>query len=584
MERDELDVEVIAALLAGLGFLGAIAVASAGARTSGYWAISWCFMISAGILLALDPVPALQEASRLGASVFPGLQLAGAYRYVGARVPRWVVPVTLLIALTRSGVALAGHPEFSHASVVVAEAALLGWGGRIVLSRSAAARESIDWLLALGAAALCGAEVMDAVYDVGRPDGSVVWALWLVVGCTVGIVQTVGVSEGSRRRAVEKRRLREEHDRTAQRLESLGNMAGGIAHDFNNLLTALLGNVDLALPHLAPDHPARRHVEDIGDTAERAADLSSQMLAYASGRRLEPEAVDLSEVLGSRWALLRSAVSAEIRLEIDAGKDLPSVLADPTQLDQLIMNLVINAGEATPPGGVVSVSAEAVELTEPPNTVIGELETGAHLCLTVRDSGGGLQTADVSRIFDPFFSTKFTGRGLGLAVVQQIVRAHQGALAVASAPGETRFEVYLPVLAKRADESVAPPALKAARLGHVLVVDDDPAVLRTTSGALESVGHEVTAVNGGAEAVERLAHDDLRPSLLLLDATMPEVSAREVIAFVRETHPGLPILMMTGHDTERLSDELDYPEIQGWLRKPFRMRTLQERVGECLDS
>jgi signal transduction histidine kinase/CheY-like chemotaxis protein len=581
-----LDWGTLAALIASFVFLGAVIVASTGRRMPSYWALSWGLMIATGVLLALGPAPVLQEVARFGASLFPGLQLAGAYQYVGRRVPSWVAPVALFTALVRCGVALSGYPELSHGAVLILELGVIAWSARVVLGRDPAMRDAMDWLLALGAAALCGLQAIDALVDIGRSEGFVMWAPWLVLGAAVGMLQTLGVNERILRVAAEKRREREERQRTAQRLESLGALAGGIAHDFNNLLTGILGNAELAEVELEEGHPARAHVEEIAAGTLTAADLAGQMLAYASGRRLEPQAVDLARALRERAALLRSAASTQVKFEIDAPVDLPHVLADPSQLDQVLLNLAINAGEACgSEGGTVRIELDLVViLGEVPATAIGELSDGRYLRLAFIDDGCGFQVEPASRIFDPFFSTKFSGRGMGLAVTQQIVRAHGGAIAVRSSAAGTRFEVYLPVPDSEVVEGAKrrPPAVAPAERAHILAVDDDAQVLAVVSRALCDEGHEVTLAAGGREAIEALGDASFAPSLLLLDATMPDVSAREVIRAVKRTHPGLPIVMMTGHDTDRLSEELDEPEILGWIRKPFRLSTLQERISEYL--
>lgn len=565
-------------------FLGAIVVSSVGQAKSSCWTVSWGLMITTGILLAVDLPPVFGEVARFSASFFAGLQLAGAYRFVGKAIPLWVFPVAAAIGIARCAVALSGFPELSHASVLVFEIAVLGWSGRVVLERSP--RDRMDWLLALGALTLCGLQAMDAVNDISKPDGTVMWAPWLVLGAAVGMLQTLGVNERILRASVEKRRESEEKQRTAQRLESLGVLAGGIAHDFNNLLAGILGNSELALLELEESHPARASVEQAVEGAMSAAELAGQMLAYASGQRLEPQPVDLSRMLKQRSSLLRSAVSSKVRLAVHAPEDLPHVLADPTQLEQVILNLAINAGEACDDaGGVVGLELTFHSIEgEAPAVAIGDLEAGRYLRLSVTDNGNGLGVQPVSRIFDPFFSTKFSGRGMGLAVTQQIVRAHGGAIGVESGAGGSRFDVYLPV-PDEALEELAKPALPLAAPSsdaRILVVDDDERVLRVLGRALSDAGHAVIMASGGREAIDFLGDAELTPALLLLDATMPDVGARDVIEFVHTSKPDLPILMMTGHDTERLAVELDAPSIAGWIRKPFRFDALHERIAEVL--
>ena len=582
-----MDLGTLASLLASLVFLGLIVRSSAGWTRSRDWQLSWVLLIGTGIILTLGPPVWIRAAAWVGASSFAGLQLAGAYRFVGAPLPRWVFPLTALLAFSRTGLALSGFEDISHAGVLALELGMLGWSGRVILNgRAGRATERIDWLLVMCAAALCGLEALDAFNDLGKPTGSVTWAPWLLIGGMVAVIQTVGVSETMQRAAIQERREQEGRDHVAQRLESLGVLAGGIAHDFNNLLTGILGNLELASAELDEDHPAAESIANSMDGVLAAAELSGQMLSYASDRRIEPTTTDLGALVQARAALLRSSIGSGITLQIDAPSGLPFALVDASQISQVVMNLAINAGEACTegPGTVrVAVGIATVDESSPPPTV-GELTPGEYVCIVVSDTGTGLGNAEPSVVFDPFFTTKFSGRGLGLAVAQQVVRAHGGAISVASTDPGTRFEVFLPVAdgQKVSEPKPQTPVLPAPAC--ILVVDDDEQVLRVAASALRRAHHTVTACNGGNEAIEALNTPASQFELLLLDATMPDVSSGEVIAHVAAHWPQLPILMMTGHDTEELTRELPAPQIVGWVRKPFRIAALQDRVATALQG
>ncbi len=393
-----------------------------------------------------------------------------------------------------------------------------------------------------------------------------------------------------RERSEEQRRALEAQVRHAQKLESLGVMAGGIAHDFNNLLTTILGNAALALEDLSGDAPAQVNVERIHRAARSAADLTNQLLAYAGQRQPDIQPLDLSELVAGMLELVQVSISKKARLEYELAEGLPSVEGDPTQLSQVVLNLVTNAsdalrgeaGEIRVRTGLVQVDRAMRSRTWLPEEV-GE---GPHVLLEVSDTGSGMDAETRARIFDPFFSTKFVGRGLGLATVLGIVRGHGGAVRVDSQADQgTTFRVLLPC-SERAPQAVTPKAAETPGWrgrGTVLVVDDEADVREIAAEMLQRLGFEVLAVARGGEAVARLRADPEGFALVLLDATMPEMSAEETVHGMRSVRADLPIVMMSGYREEFAASALA-GMLAGFVHKPFSPEELARVMRRVLED
>jgi PAS domain S-box-containing protein len=353
------------------------------------------------------------------------------------------------------------------------------------------------------------------------PDGSIVG--------TTGVARDITerkVAEQNALRAEEERRKLELSVLQAQKLESLGVLAGGIAHDFNNLLTTILGNADLVRSQLAPTDPACLHLDDIDCATRRAADLCRQMLAYSGKGRFVIQAVSLNDVVSEMEQLLSVSTSKKALLTRDFAADLPSVMADGTQLRQVVMNLITNASEAIGDReGTIALRTGALMCDRDYfSDAIGDPEQhapGLYVYLEVADSGVGMDAETLARIFDPFFSTKFAGRGLGLAAVLGIVRGHKGALKVSSRPGQgTTFRVLLP--AQKAvpgpREVVKPSASDFRGHGLVLLAEDEDSVRALARNILERAGFSVIAAANGREALEIYRRHGREIRLVLLDA------------------------------------------------------------------
>ncbi len=389
---------------------------------------------------------------------------------------------------------------------------------------------------------------------------------------------------------VSERMRAEERLREAQKLESIGLLAGGIAHDFNNLLTGILGNASLAQELLPPSSVALPVLKDVVTAGERAADLTRQMLAYSGKGRFHIELVNLSNVAREITALLLASIPKTVILQVDLTSTLPPVEADAGQMQQVIMNLVLNAAEAMGerPGTVaVRTAAQWVDDRLRTEELGGaEIATGPYVRLEVTDTGCGMDEATKSRIFDPFFSTKFAGRGLGLAAVAGIVRSHRGAIQVTTAPGQgSVFVVLFP--AKGAAPARSKPASELAAGSEeepalILIIDDEEVVRRAAAAALMHHGHRVRQASSGREGIEILREEKGGISLVLLDLNMPGWSGTETLSELRKFLPEVEVVVSSGYGEEQAMSLFSGQRVSGFIQKPYTSARLLDKVASIL--
>lgn len=373
--------------------------------------------------------------------------------------------------------------------------------------------------------------------------------------------------------------------REAERFQSLSVLAGGIAHDFNNLLVAVLGNAELLL--VAPDlsEKWRESLILIKRGAQQAADLTRQLLVFAGQGQVTMSALRLPKLVTECLELLRSRLPPGVQLQAQITADLPEVQADRAQVSQVVMNLVVNAIEAVSGTGVISVQTRAVWLDadmlkefQHSNTA----QPGHFVILQVRDSGPGISGATLARIFDPFFSTKFAGRGLGLASVLGIVQSHHGALSVNSVVGVgSSFEIAFPAALPRVESEIprahTPSTWKGS--GRVLLIDDDDGVRRVVAMLLAQLGFDVTAASDGEAGLELFRHAHAPFRLVVLDWIMPGFSGEQTLAALREQQPELPIILISGYSAQDLSS---YDARAVCVQKPMTMSQLRSAVRQLL--
>jgi len=375
--------------------------------------------------------------------------------------------------------------------------------------------------------------------------------------------------------------------RQLQKMEAVGLLAGGIAHDFNNLLTVVSGRAQFLLARLRPEDPLRRHVALIEKTTERAAALTRQLLAFSRKQVLRPTVLDLNAVVEGMTAMLQRLIGEDIELTVSPAPGLARLKADASQLEQVIVNLAVNARDAMPEGGRLAIATANVDGGGPAHQV-PDVRPGPYVMLTVGDSGSGIPPDVLPRIFEPFFTTKDRGRGtgLGLSTVYGIVKQSGGAVTVTSEPGcGTTFRVYLPAVADLRPAEVSDTA--AAFPGGsevVLLAEDDAAVRDLARECLESQGYAVLPSARPSEAVAWAARHPGAIHLLLTDVVMPEMSGSELARLLRDQRPDLRVLFMSGYTEDQIARHGVTASCQGFLPKPFSQAALARRVRAVLDA
>jgi two-component system cell cycle sensor histidine kinase/response regulator CckA len=390
-----------------------------------------------------------------------------------------------------------------------------------------------------------------------------------------------------RRQSEEQRRKLEDELRQAQKMQAIGTLAGGIAHDFNNILAAILGNAQLLKMQLPAAHDGLAKVSQILVASNRAKDLVQQILMFSRQREQERRVLQMSTIVAEATRLVEVTLPPSVRLELTAPRDLPAVLADPTQIHQVVVNLCTNAVHAMREGGgTLQVSLTVVHLPAEDTESKPTLPPGGYVCLRVADTGHGMDAATLQRIYEPFFTTKAVGdgTGLGLAVVHGIVEEHHGAITVTSRRGQgTTFRLYFPLHATEVPAAPVPgPAPSQGQNQHILFVDDEGPIVEVAKVMLPRLGYRVTACNGPREALEALRKHGADIDLLMTDFSMPEMNGIDLIRASIGLKPGLPAVLLTGYGRpidSKAAVGLNLCEI---IHKPFTMETLASAIQGAL--
>ena len=392
-------------------------------------------------------------------------------------------------------------------------------------------------------------------------------------------------------REITERKRVEGQLRQSQKMEAVGQLAGGVAHDFNNLLTAITGYSDLALARLREGDRLRKYVQEIKKAGERAASLTRQLLAFSRRQVLVPQVLDLNSVVGHLQKMLRRLIGEDIDLVTIAAPDLGCVRADPGQMEQVIMNLAVNARDAMPrEGGKLTIETANVDLDESYTRSHLDVTPGSYAMLAVSDAGCGMDAETLSHIFEPSYTTKEEAKetGLGLATVYGIVKQSGGHISVASDPGKgTTFKIYLP----RVEGSIVPvrPRHAAGKSAHgtetVLLVEDDLTVRDVVREVLQSRGYTVLEATGSNEALEIGERQASRPiHLMLTDVVMPEMSGPQLADRLACLHPKMKVLYMSGYADAAVARHVKLSRDVPYLQKPFAAEALARKVRETLDS
>jgi len=385
--------------------------------------------------------------------------------------------------------------------------------------------------------------------------------------------------------------LRESEDqlRQSQKMDAIGRLAGGVAHDFNNLLTVILGYTEQMLERLGSQEPMRTAAHEIQNAAERAAALTRQLLAFSRKQVLEPRMLDLNAVLNGTSGLLRRLIGEDVRLDVKLEPQLGRVLADEHQLQQVIMNLAINARDAMPQGGRLTLTTANVTLDESYAQQHLPLGPGEYVLLTVADTGIGMDPATKARAFEPFFTTKEAGKGtgLGLATVYGIIQQSGGHIWVYSEPGHgTVFKIYLPRLDAATVAGELRPAQGGALGGEetVLLVEDEVSVRELLRDTLERHGYRVLAAGSGEQAMERATSYHGPIHLLVSDVVMPGIGGPELASRLEPLHPELRVLHISGYADDAILRHGVSEGTTAFLQKPFTPEALVRKMREVLDA
>jgi nitrogen-specific signal transduction histidine kinase/ActR/RegA family two-component response regulator len=374
----------------------------------------------------------------------------------------------------------------------------------------------------------------------------------------------------------------------SQKMEAIGRLAGGVAHDFNNLLGVIMGYSEMVLHDLAQDDPRRGRIEQIRRSGERAAALTRQLLAFSRKQILEPRVLDLYALLADMDKMLRRLIGEDIELVTQPDPLLPPIKADPGQIEQIVMNLVVNARDAMPRGGTITIATTPLELDQDACRGYEGARPGCYVKLVVADTGVGMTPEVQSRVFEPFFTTKAagSGTGLGLSTVYGIVTQSGGHIAVTSEPGRgTRFEILFPQVEKEAIAGTTDrPAIPESPAGTetILVVEDEPMVREMLCDSLREIGYSVLEAGELGEADRRCREHDGPIHLLMTDVVLPGVGGRELAQRLTAIRPEMKLLFMSGYTDDAVVRQGILTAGVMFLQKPFTLDGMARKVREAL--
>jgi PAS domain S-box-containing protein len=378
----------------------------------------------------------------------------------------------------------------------------------------------------------------------------------------------------------------EEVLRQAQKMESLGVMAGGMAHDFNNLLAAIISRASLALTVLPAQSPGRRHIEKLMEAAERAANLTRQLLAYSGGGQFQIQLIDLNELIEENMLLFRAALPKSVSLLTELTRPFPYIEGDFGQIQQVLINVITNAGEAISEGaGQVKLVTSVRDVDETNGrirTPSGNfLPSGKYVSLQIEDNGSGMDEETLAKIFDPFFSTKFTGRGLGLAAVQGIIQTHKGALQVQSHTGQgTTIQLFFPASQQQPEPIVEPPIPALTSSGLILLIDDEAAVREAVTDILATQNLSVITAPNGREGITLFQERQTDIQLIILDLSMPGLNGEETCYQLVKINPHTPIILSSGYSESEIGQRCRDMGVNAFLQKPYNFSRLITAVRE----
>jgi len=426
-----------------------------------------------------------------------------------------------------------------------------------------------------------------------RKDGSTVWLENKVKAMRDGSGRIEGIYGVSRditdRKTAEKEKIKLQSQlQQVQKMESIGTLAGGIAHDFNNILGIIVGNTELAMDDIPEWHSARRNLKEILTSSIRARDIVKQILAFSRQSPQEKKPVRIIPIIKESLKLLRSSIPATIRIHQSISSESDTVLADPVQINQVLINLCINAVHAMgDKGGVLEVGLEDVELDSGDAIQYHDLPSGKYVRLTVSDTGHGIESILLKRIFDPYFTTKGVGKGsgMGLSVVHGIVKSHGGCVAVNSEPGKgTVFNVLFPCVEDKPEPEVEISIEIPRGKGKILFVDDEKAIIDIMQPMIERLGYEVSVRTSSIEGLEAFRANPNRFGLVITDFTMPNMTGMELAKALFKLRSDIPVILCTGYSEHINEDKAKRSGIRAFVVKPVVLSEIASTIRKVLDN
>jgi two-component system cell cycle sensor histidine kinase/response regulator CckA len=430
-------------------------------------------------------------------------------------------------------------------------------------------------------------------YRMYKKSGEIIWirdeAVVFQNGGDTTLVHGLMIDISDFKNAEEAKQTLENELRQVQKIEAVGQLAGGVAHDFNNILMVISSYCELLMMQMSSSDPAIKHIQEMRSAAEKGSGLTRQLLAFSRKQRLEPTVVSLNQVISEMEGMLRRLVREDVELSIFLDETLPVTKVDVAQIERLLVNLIVNACDAMPHGGKLSVATTTVELDE--NSIRGlvDVKPGAYAMIRVSDTGIGMDQPTLSRIFEPFFTTKEEGKGtgLGLSTVYGIVKQSGGSIRVLSEVGKgTMFRIYFPEIRGQKLPTNATALESSNQEGNgetILLVDDNDAVRDAVASILKLKGYEVLQANNGLDAFDRINGKHGPIDLLISDVVMPVMNGRELARQLRKKLPGLKVLLMSGYSDDGVTNAPQDPGIV-FISKPVQMQTLLSKVRTLLNE
>ncbi len=398
-----------------------------------------------------------------------------------------------------------------------------------------------------------------------------------VVVVTRDITQRTLANEAKRKLEVELQHMR--------RIEALSTLSGGIAHEFNNALMVVAGNTELLQMTQGENDDVKKFVQATNDTIYRMSNLTQQLLAYAREGDVRLIAVDLSDFVRKSLPMIKHDIGPGTHIEVKLKSNLPAIKADGNQLQMILGAIMRNAAEAMNREGQIRVTTSHAKIGEALTSVHPELTLGDYVCLTIEDEGEGMTTETQSRIFEPFYTTKFQGRGLGMAAVYGVVKNHRGYIYVDSTPGKgTKVRVLMPPMRHRVDPARLSKSAALLEVKTILVIDDEEQVLVTIQSLIEKLGHRVLGVRSAKAAIELIQSHQGKIDLALLDIKLPDMEGDTLYPLIKQARPDMKVLVCSGYSLDRRVQHILKAGAEGFIQKPFTFKTISEKINQVLSG